>query len=136
MSFLELVKASSYMLIQDIGSNAFQVKLEEAIYNKYPDKDKFKLNEFVMLLKATSGYFFKFKENALLSMLKTTTFRLAPFASLEQFEDIVWSWGRIGKGDKELWECLEKEIVRRVSQFKPRQLSFMYYSICSTTHSS
>ena len=32
-------------------------------------------------------------------MLKTTTLRMVKFSTLEQFEDIVWSWGRIGKGD-------------------------------------
>jgi hypothetical protein len=61
MSFSELVKASSYLLTQDLGSNKFQLKLEEAIYNTYPSKDRLKITEFVVLLKSTSGYFFKFK---------------------------------------------------------------------------
>ena len=100
MSFAELVKASSYLLIQDLGSNKFQTKLEDALYNTYPAKDKLKITDFVLLLKSTSGYFFKFKENALLSMLKTSTLRMSKFATVEQFEDIVWSWGRLGKGDK------------------------------------
>jgi hypothetical protein len=36
-------------------------------------------------------------------MLKTSTLRMSKFATLEQFEDIIWSWGRLGKGDKEVW---------------------------------
>ena len=100
MSFTELTKVSSFLLIQDLGSNKFQMKLEEAIYNTYPSKDRVKINDFVTLLKSTSGYYFKYKEGALLSILKTTTIRMAQYATLEQFEDIIWSWGRIGKGDK------------------------------------
>ena len=96
------------MLPQDLGSNKFQLKLEQHLYNSYPSKDRVKITDFVTLLKSTSGYYFKYKEGALLSMLKTTTLRMVKFATLEQFEDIVWSWGRIGKGDKETWECLEK----------------------------
>lgn len=61
MIFSELVKASSFLLTQDLGSNKFQLKLEEAIYNTYPSKDRIKIIEFVVLLKSTSGYFFKFK---------------------------------------------------------------------------
>lgn len=51
----------------------------------YPDKDKLKINDLVMLLKSTSGYFFKYNENALLSKLKTSTIRMAHYATLEQF---------------------------------------------------
>lgn len=61
MSFSELVKISSYMLTQDLGSNKFQLKLEEHIYNSYPSKDRVKINDFVALLKSTSGYYFKYK---------------------------------------------------------------------------
>lgn len=82
MSFSELVKVSSYLLTQDLGSNAFQLKLEQAIYSTYPSKDKVKMTDFVALLKATSGYFFKFKENALLSILKTTTLRMTKYATM------------------------------------------------------
>ena len=49
------------MLIQDLGSNRFQMKLEEHLYNTYPSRDRIKMNDFVALLKATSGYFFKYK---------------------------------------------------------------------------
>jgi len=52
-----------------------------------------------MLLKATSAYYFKFNDKALFNILKTSTEREAKNSSLEQFEDIVWSWGRLGKGD-------------------------------------
>lgn len=82
MSFNELTKASSYLLTQDLGSNKFQLQLEESLYKSYPDKDKLKTTDFVMLLKSTSGYFFKYKENALLSILKTSTLRMAKFATL------------------------------------------------------
>ena len=95
-----MAKASSYLLTQDLGSNKFQLKLEEALYNTYPSKDKLKITDFVQLLKSTSGYFFKFKDNALLSMLKTSTIRMSKYATIEQFEDIIWSWGRLGKGDQ------------------------------------
>lgn len=100
LNFHDLVKAASYLLTQNIGSNEFQVKLEEEIYKKYPDKATLRINQLVDLLKSTATYYFKFKENALLHMLKTSTERLAPHATLEQFEDILWSWGRSGKGDK------------------------------------
>jgi len=82
LSFSELVKVSSYLLTQDLGSNAFQLKLEQGLYSTYPAKDKVKITDFVVLLKATSGYFFKFKENALLSMLKTTTLRMTKYATI------------------------------------------------------
>lgn len=49
------------MLTQDLGSNKFQLKLEEHIYNSYPSKDRVKINDFVALLKSTSGYYFKYK---------------------------------------------------------------------------
>jgi hypothetical protein len=61
---------------------------------------------------------------------------MARFATLEQFEDIVWSWGRVGKGDQEVWECIEKELLRHLQSLKPRQLAFSYYSLCSTAHAS
>ncbi len=70
------------MLTQDLGSNKFQTKLEQFLYNTYPSKDRVKINDFVALLKSTSGYFFKFKEGALLSLLKTTTLRMTQFATL------------------------------------------------------
>ena len=82
MSFGELVKTSHYLLTQDLGSNKFQTKLEEALYNTYPSKDRLKITDLVILLKSTSGYFFKYKENALLSLLKTSTIRMTQFASL------------------------------------------------------
>lgn len=82
MEFSELVKAASFMLTQDLGSNKFQMSLEQHLYNTYPAKDRVKINDFVSLLKSTSGYFFKFKEGALLSLLKTTTLRMTKFATL------------------------------------------------------
>jgi hypothetical protein len=82
MDFTELVKSASFMLTQDLGTNKFQIHLEQCLYNTYPAKDRIKINDFVALLKATSGYFFKFKEGALLSLLKTTTLRMAKFATL------------------------------------------------------
>jgi len=102
----------------------------------YPSKDRLKITDLVILLKSTSGYFFKYKENALLSLLKTSTIRMTQFATLEQFEDIIWSWGRLGKGDSELWQCLEKEINKHINQLNKRQLSFIYYSVCSTDKST
>ena len=82
MSFSELVKVSSFLLIQNLGSNKFQSKLEETLYNTYPSKDRIKISDFVALLKSTSGYYFKYKEGALLSILKTTTLRMTQYATL------------------------------------------------------
>ena len=65
------------------------------------------MGDFLLLLKATSAYYFKFNDKSLFKMLKVSTVREAKNASLEQFEDIVWSWGRLGKGDGELWMCLQ-----------------------------
>lgn len=107
MTFNELAKASAFLLTQNIGTNQFQLRLEAEIYKKYPSKDKLSLTDLVMLLKATSAYYFKFNDKALFNILKTSTLREAKNATLEQFEDIVWSWGRLGKGDEELWTCLQ-----------------------------
>jgi hypothetical protein len=53
---------------------------------------------------------------------------------MEQFEDILWSWGRLGKGDVELWDCLQKQVKRRIIILKPRQIAFFYHSISSSSH--
>ena len=95
------------MLTQNIGSNKFQAKLEEQIYKKFPNRVSLSLTDLVVLLKSTSSYYFKYKENALLHMLKTATERMAEHSTLEQFEDIIWSWGRAGKGDHGMWQILE-----------------------------
>lgn len=50
---------------------------------------------------------------------------------------MVWSWGRAGKGDKELWDVLEEQINKKyINLLKPRQLAFMYYSLCSSQYTS
>jgi hypothetical protein len=91
----------------------------------------------VSLLKSTSAYYFKFKDKALLNILQGSTHKLASEANLEQFEDIVWSWGRSGKGDRELWKVLEEEINKKyINLLKPRQIAFFYFSLCSTEYSS
>lgn len=87
-----------------------------------------------MLLKSTSAYYFKFNDKALFGMLKASTVREVRGAALEQFEDIMWSWGRLGKGDFELWHCLQAEVSRRIEFLKPRQISFIYNSISSSAH--
>ena len=82
MNFHSLVKVCEYMLTQNIGSNSFQLKLEEEIYKKYPSKDSLKINDLVSLLKSTSAYYFKFKDCALLHMLRTSTERLTAESTL------------------------------------------------------
>lgn len=94
------------MLTQNIGSNSFQLLLEEELYKKYPNKANLRTNDLVVLLKSTCSYYFKFNENALLHMLKRSTERHIEDATIEQFEDMIWSWGRAGKGDKDLWTLL------------------------------
>jgi hypothetical protein len=88
------------MLTQNLGSNEFQMELEAELYKKDPDRPNLRINDVVSLLKSTSAYYFKFKEKALLNILQGSTQKLASETNLEQFEDIVWSWGRSGKGDR------------------------------------
>lgn len=63
------------MLTQNIGSNQFQLQLEAEIYKKYPTKEKLNLSDFILLLKATSAYYFKFNDKSLFNLLKTSTVR-------------------------------------------------------------
>lgn len=61
LNFHELTKAASLMLTQNIGSNNFQMKLEEKLYKKFPNRISLGINDLVSLLKATSSYYFKYK---------------------------------------------------------------------------
>jgi hypothetical protein len=76
-NFHDLVKAASYMLTQNLGTNDFQTELEAELYKKYPDRPNLRINDLVALLKATSAYYFKFKEKALLNILQGSTQKFA-----------------------------------------------------------
>lgn len=76
------MKAASYMLTQNIGSNDFQTELEAELYKKYPNHSSLRINDLVSLLKSTSAYYFKYKDKALLNLLQTSTRKLASDANL------------------------------------------------------
>lgn len=70
-------------------------------------------------------------------MLQASTNKLAPEANLEQFQDIVWSWGRAGKGDRDMWGVLQAQINNKfINLLKPRQLAFFYFSLCCSQYTS
>ena len=68
-------------------------------------------------------------------MLRTSTERMTPDSAIEQFEDIIWSWGRAKKGDQDMWDVIQKQVSKFIEVLKPRQIAFFYYSLCCSEYS-
>lgn len=123
--------------MQNLGSNYFQLKLEESLYNLFPTQPRdFNINTFASLLKSTSGYLFKFKDNALLQILDNTSVRYLKFCTVEQADELLWSWARSSRGCLELWQRLEAFYIAKAQLLKPRQLCFAYYCFSRSPHNT
>ena len=134
LKFNELVTICGFMLTQNLGSNDFQLALEEQIFEKFPLSAELNMNHLKELLHSTSGYHFKYKSFALGQLLENETIKNVKFATLEQADIILWAWGRARRGNKELWESLEKFYIQKESLLNPRQLAFDYYSFTKAPH--
>lgn len=55
--------------------------------------------------------------------------------TVEQLEETLWSWARVSRGSKELWEKLEFHIIQKIGLLNPRGICFGYWAFTRAPHS-
>ena len=133
-NFHQLIKIGLLLIPQSIGSNEFYGKLEERIFETFPNKEEIALPDLVRLAKAIS--LFKIKNIGLSDKIESTVIKYTEFMSNSQLEETLWAFSRGRKGSRNLYGRFESEFIKRVNLLKPRSLAFVYYGFASTRNGS
>lgn len=133
-SFRELIRISSLLIPQNIGSNGFLREIELKILQRFPNKEAIALTDLTKLAKSLS--LFRNQSQEMRDKLENNVIKYAEFMSNSQLEATMWAFYKGNKGSKQVFLQFEREVLKRLEFFKPRTLAFIYHGFASTRNGS